>query len=188
MVKPGVATVEIDAAIEDFYRRHNAGPLFKYYPNSTESGPAFPAVACISINREVVHGIPGRRKLVEGDIVSVDTGCKFNGWCGDAAGRRCPVEKVTPEIQRLLDVTRDVLNLAIHQRMGEQQQWSEVAEEMQTFVRKAGKSVVEDIGRTASAAPCMKIPRCPTSSNAVTAGEKMTSASCPEGSLPSSRW
>ena len=62
LVKPGVSTVEIDAAIEDFYRRHNAEPLFKFYPNSTEGGPPFPAVTCISINREVVHGIPGKTK------------------------------------------------------------------------------------------------------------------------------
>jgi methionyl aminopeptidase len=151
MTKPGVATIEIDQAIEDFYRRHNAEPLFKFYPNSTDGGPPFPNVTCISINREVVHGIPGRRKLVEGDIVSIDTGCKYNGWCGDAAAT-LPVGKVSPEVRRLLDVTRDVLHLAI-QRMGQRRWWSEVAEEMQTFVRKAGFSVVEDfvghgIGRT----------------------------------------
>ena len=142
MVKPGVATIEIDAAIEDFYRQHNAEPLFKFYPNSIEGGPPFPAVTCISINREVVHGIPSKRKLVEGDVVSVDTGCKYNGWCGDAAVT-LPVGKIDPEVQRLLDVTRDVLHLAIR-RMGERRWWSEVAEEMQTFVRKAGFSVVED--------------------------------------------
>ena len=85
LVMPGVATIEIDAAIEDFYRKHEAEPLFKFYPNSIEGGPPFPAVTCISINREVVHGIPGKRKLVEGDVVSIDTGCKYNGWCGDAA-------------------------------------------------------------------------------------------------------
>ena len=138
IVKPGVSTIEIDAAIEDFYRSHNAEPLFKYYPNSMEGGPPFPAVTCISVNREVVHGIPSKRKLVEGDVVSVDTGCKLNGWCGDAAVT-LPVGKIAPDVQRLLDVTRDVLHLAIR-RMGERRWWSEVAEEMQTFVRKAGFS------------------------------------------------
>ncbi len=142
MVAPGVATIEIDAAIEDFYRKHAAEPLFKFYPNSIEGGPPFPAVTCISINREVVHGIPGKRKLVEGDVVSVDTGCKYNGWCGDAAVT-LPVGKIDPEVQRLLDVTRDVLHLAVR-RMGERRWWSEVAEEMQNFVRKAGFTVVED--------------------------------------------
>ena len=99
-------------------------------------------MTCISVNREVVHGIPGKRKLVEGDIVSIDTGCKYNGWCGDAAVT-LPVGEIAPEVQRLLDVTRDVLHLAI-ERMGERRWWSEVAEEMETFVRKAGFSVVED--------------------------------------------
>ncbi len=151
MVRPGMATIEIDAAIEDYYRQRQAEPLFKFYPNTIEGGPPFPAVTCISINREVVHGIPGKRKLVEGDVVSVDTGCKLNGWCGDAAVT-LPVGKIAPEVQNLLDVTRDVLNLAI-KRMGERRWWSEVAEEMQTFVRKHGYSVVEDfvghgIGRT----------------------------------------
>ena len=63
-------------------------PLFKGVPGRVP----FPAVTCISVNEEVVHGIPGPRKLVEGDIVSIDTGCKLNGWCGDAAAtlRRRP--------------------------------------------------------------------------------------------------
>ena len=71
---PGVATQEIDAAIEEFFAAQQAEPLFKHYPNPTEGGPPFPAVTCISVNREVVHGIPGKRRLVEGDIVSIDTG------------------------------------------------------------------------------------------------------------------
>ena len=151
MVRPGMATIEIDAAIEDYYRQRQAEPLFKFYPNTIEGGPPFPAVTCISINREVVHGIPGKRKLVEGDVVSIDTGCKLNGWCGDAAATLA-VGKIHPEVQRLLDVTKGVLNLAI-ERMGQRRWWSEVAEEMQTYVRKAGFSVVEDfvghgIGRT----------------------------------------
>ncbi|MGD0898896.1 MAG: type I methionyl aminopeptidase, partial [Thermoguttaceae bacterium] len=111
-------------------------------PNPTEGGPPFPAVTCISINREVVHGIPGKRKLVEGDIVSIDTGCRLNGWCGDAAAT-LPVGRVDPQTMRLLDTTRDVLHLAID-RIGRRKWWSEVAEEMQKFVRAAGFSVVED--------------------------------------------
>ena len=78
LVRPGVETIEIDRAIEDLYRQHNAQPLFKGYP-----GPKvpFPAVTCISVNEQVVHGIPGRRVLREGDIVKLDTACKLNGWC-----------------------------------------------------------------------------------------------------------
>jgi methionyl aminopeptidase len=151
MVRPGVTTIEIDKAIEKFYAEHNAEPLFKNYPNSNEGAPPFPAVTCISINREVVHGIPCRRKLVEGEIVSIDTGCKLNGWCGDAAAT-FPVGRVSADVRRLLDVTRGVLQLSID-LMGKREWWSEVATEMQNFVRKAGFSVVEDfvghgIGRT----------------------------------------
>jgi methionyl aminopeptidase len=142
LVRPGVATAEIDLALERFYAESQAEPLFKFYPNSTEGGAPFPAVTCISINREVVHGIPGKRKLVEGDIVSIDTGCKLSGWCGDAA-TTFAVGAIPPRTQQLLDVTRGALHLAI-KLMGEKKWWSEVAEAMQNHVRVAGFSVVED--------------------------------------------
>jgi methionyl aminopeptidase len=137
MVKPGVTTGEIDAAIETFFVKQGAIPLFKGVPGNVP----FPAVTCISVNDEVVHGIPGKRVLREGDIVSIDTGCKFEGWCGDAAITH-PVGKVTPDVQRLLDVTRGVLMLAI-ELVGKKSKWSEVAAEMGKYVRDAGFAVVE---------------------------------------------
>jgi len=142
MVAPGAVTGEIDAAVERHYIENNAEPLFKNYPNAIEGAQPFPAVTCISINREVVHGIPGRRKLVEGDIVSIDTGCKLGGWCGDAAAT-FPVGRIGAREQQLVDVTRDVLHLAVS-LMGQCKWWSEVAAQMQEFVRNAGFSVVED--------------------------------------------
>ncbi|HEX6986660.1 MAG TPA: M24 family metallopeptidase, partial [Planctomycetaceae bacterium] len=69
MVRPGVTTGEIDAAVAALFARYEAEPLFLGVPCPTEGGPPFPAVTCISVNDEVVHGIPGRRKLAEGDIV-----------------------------------------------------------------------------------------------------------------------
>ena len=137
MVRPGVTTGELDAAIEKFFGQHGAIPLFKGVPGKVP----FPAVTCISVNEEVVHGIPGKRVLREGDIVSIDTGCKLEGWCGDSAVTH-PVGRVDPEVQRLLDVTSGVLNLAIEQ-MGKRNRWSEVASEMCTYVRDAGFAVVE---------------------------------------------
>ena len=142
MVHPGAITGDIDAAVERLFIENGAEPLFKNYPNSTEGAQPFPAVTCISLNREVVHGIPGKRKLVEGDIVSIDTGCKVGGWCGDAAVTY-PVGRVTPDAQKLIDVTRDALHLAVT-AMGKCKWWSEVAEQMQDFVRSAKFSVVED--------------------------------------------
>jgi methionyl aminopeptidase len=137
LVRPGITTSEIDAAVEEFFAAHQAIPLFKGVPGKVP----FPAVTCISVNEEVVHGIPGRRVLHEGDIVSVDTGCKFEGWCGDSAVT-VPVGNVDPEVQRLLDVTKGVLHLAID-LLGKRSRWSEVAAEMGSFVRDAGFSVVE---------------------------------------------
>ena len=137
MLGPGVTTGEIDAAVEEFFRRHDAEPLFKGVPGRVP----FPAVTCISINEEVVHGIPGPRKLVEGDIVSIDTGCRLHGWCGDAAVTH-PIGKVNGEVQRLLDVTQGVLDLAIT-LMASRSFWSQVAAEMEAYVKDNGFAVVE---------------------------------------------
>jgi methionyl aminopeptidase len=137
IVRPGVTTAEIDAVIDRFFAEHKAVPLFKGVPGTVP----FPATTCISINEEVVHGIPSSRKLVEGDIVSIDTGCKLNGWCGDAAATY-PVGRVTPEVRGLLDVTRNTLALAID-LMGRSSRWSQVAAEMEAYVRKHKFSVVE---------------------------------------------
>jgi methionyl aminopeptidase len=137
LVRPGATTGEIDAAIEKYFNEQKALPLFKGVPGKVP----FPAVTCISVNEEVVHGIPGKRVLREGDVISIDTGCKFEGWCGDSAVTHA-VGKIDAEVQRLLDVTSGVLELAI-ELMGKRSRWSEVASEMGTYVRDAGFAVVE---------------------------------------------
>ncbi|MFZ5829276.1 MAG: type I methionyl aminopeptidase [Planctomycetota bacterium] len=138
LVRPGVTTAEIDAAVDRYFAEHRAVPLFKGVP-----GPVpFPATCCISVNEEVVHGIPGPRVLKEGDIVSIDTGCKLDGWCGDAAATY-PCGRVSHEVDRLLEVTKATLQLAID-RIAGCSRWSDVAEEMERFVRDAGFSVVEN--------------------------------------------
>ncbi|HEY4760369.1 MAG TPA: type I methionyl aminopeptidase [Thermoguttaceae bacterium] len=143
IVRPGATTAEIDAEVARIFAQHNAQPLFLNFPNSTPGWPAFPAATCISLNEEVVHGIPSpKRKLVEGDIVSIDTGCKLNGWCGDAAVTY-PVGKIAPDIRLLLDVTQNVLFLAI-ELMSKRTRWSEVAVEMEKCVKEHKFSVVED--------------------------------------------
>ncbi len=137
MIQPGATTAQIDAVVERFFEEHQAVPLFKGVPGRVP----FPAVTCISVNEEVVHGIPGRRELAEGDIVSIDTGCKLNGWCGDAAYTHA-VGQIAPDVQKLLDVTRNVLDLAV-ELSGKRSLWSEVAAEMGTYVKDNGFSVVE---------------------------------------------
>ena len=137
LVKPGATTGEIDAAVERFFEEKHAEPLFRGVPGVVP----FPAVTCISVNEEVVHGIPGPRRLVEGDCVSIDTGCRVEGWCGDSAVTH-PVGQVEPRVEKLLAITKGVLDLAID-LMGKKRLWSEVAAEMETYVRDAGFSVVE---------------------------------------------
>jgi methionyl aminopeptidase len=138
MAKPGVKTADINAAVEAFYARHGAIPLFKGYP-----GPKvpFPAVTCLSLNEQVVHGIPGQRTLKEGDLLKVDTACKFNGWCADRA-ITLPIGAVRSERLRLLKVAEEVLQIAIVE-MGRRSWWREVALRMQRHAEAQGFSVVE---------------------------------------------
>src|SRR5260370_41904628 len=82
MAKPGVRTIEIDRAVEDYFQRHNAVPLFKGYPGQKVP---FPASTCLSVNEQVVHGIPGQRVLRDGDLCKIDTACTLNGWRADSA-------------------------------------------------------------------------------------------------------
>ena len=98
MVRPGVTTREIDSAVEHFIRQQGAVPSFLNYNG-------FPASACISINDEVIHGIPGDRVLQDGDIVSVDVGAYVDGFHGDCAATFA-CGSISPEAQRLIDVTR----------------------------------------------------------------------------------
>lgn len=138
LVRPGITTGEIDAAIESYFAEKGAVPLFKGVPGKVP----FPAVTCISVNEEIVHGIPGPRQLVEGDVVSIDTGCRLDGWCGDSAVTY-PVGRIAADRQRLLDVTKGTLDLAI-ELMAVKRRWSDVAAEMEAYVRDHGFYVVEN--------------------------------------------
>jgi methionyl aminopeptidase len=141
MATPGVTTAELDEAVQAIFKEHDATPLFLGYPSSTKGKPNFPAVICSSINQVVVHGIPNRRPLVEGDIVSIDTGCKVNGWCGDSA-ITLAIGEVSPLAQRLIETTEATLGLAIR-AMGRCQYWSEVAGLMEQYVKSQGFHVIE---------------------------------------------
>ncbi len=147
LAKPGTKTIEIDQAVEAFYAKHGAIPLFKGYPGKTP----FPAVTCLSLNEQVVHGIPGQRALKEGDLLKVDTACRLNGWCADRA-ITIPIGTVSPEKARLLKVGEETLKIAID-LLGKRKWWTEVASAMQKHVEQAGFSVVtayvgHGIGRT----------------------------------------
>ncbi|HWQ50624.1 MAG TPA: type I methionyl aminopeptidase [Terriglobales bacterium] len=97
-VKPGVTTGELDRLIQSHIEKAGAIPSFLGYGG-------FPAAACISINDVVIHGIPGRRRLAEGDIVSIDVGARYHGYHGDCAAT-FPVGEVSQEARKLIEVTR----------------------------------------------------------------------------------
>ena len=98
-VRPGVTTLELDRIAEKYIRSQGCVPSFKNYGG-------FPGSVCISINSEIIHGIPGKRVLKDGDIVSFDVGACYKGYHGDAA-RTVGVGKISDEAQRLIDVTRE---------------------------------------------------------------------------------
>ncbi|MBI2863451.1 MAG: type I methionyl aminopeptidase [Chloroflexi bacterium] len=100
-IRPGVVLSELDALTNKVIGQHNAKPSFKGYRG-------FPASICVSVNEEVVHGIPGKRRLQQGDIVSLDIGAIYRGWQGDAA-MTVGVGKISGEAQRLIDATRGAL-------------------------------------------------------------------------------
>jgi methionyl aminopeptidase len=141
MAVPGVTTADMDEAVAAIFREHGAIPLFKGYPCSTKGKPPFPAVICASVNEQVVHGIPNRRPLVEGDIVSIDTGCRLNGWCGDSAVTLA-IGTPSAEHAKLLEVTQETLGLSIR-AMERCRYWSEVAILMEKFVKSQKMAVIE---------------------------------------------
>lgn len=135
MVRPGVTTQEIDNAVEHFIRKQGAKPSFLHYNG-------FPASACISVNDEIIHGIPGRRVLAEGDIVSVDVGAYIGGFHGDCAAT-FPCGTVAPEAQSLIDVTRQSFFEGIrHAREG--CRLLDISAAIQAYVESHGYSVVRE--------------------------------------------
>lgn len=134
-VQPGVTTGELDALAESLIRKAGGIPTFKGY-----SG--FPASICASVNEEVVHGIPGKRKLQEGDVIAIDLGVTYKGFVGDTAYTH-PVGKISAEAQKLLDVTRVSLEKAIEQcypgkRLGD------IGHAVQSYAEAHGLGVVRD--------------------------------------------
>ncbi|HSF88852.1 MAG TPA: type I methionyl aminopeptidase [Saprospiraceae bacterium] len=110
-IKPGITGLRLDEIAEAFIRDHGAEPAFKGYPGSLSD---FPASLCISFNEVIVHGIPDKTEVKEGDVVSVDCGVKMNGYFGDAAFTFA-VGEIHPEVLDLLVTTRECLDLAIQQ-------------------------------------------------------------------------
>ena len=149
MVKPGVTTQQIDKAVFHFIREQGAIPSFLHYNG-------YPASVCISVNDEIIHGIPGKRVLREGDIVSVDVGAYIVGYHGDCAGTY-PCGQVSDEALRLIRVTQDSFFEGL-KFAREGYRLSDISHAVQTFVEANGYSVVREyvghgIGRNMHEAP-----------------------------------
>ena len=137
-VRPGVTTGELDRLAETHIRDHGGTPSFLGYGD-----PPFPATICASVNDEVVHGIPGSRVLVEGDVVSIDCGAIVEGWHGDAA-ITVPVGEVAPELLELIRVTEEALwrGMAVARLGG---RVTDISHAVEGYVRSQGRyGILED--------------------------------------------
>jgi methionyl aminopeptidase len=137
----GVSTLELDELARQELDHVGAVALSKNYP-TYKPGEGFPGHTCISVNDEVVHGIPGRRTLKEGDVVTLDLALSLNGYCVDTA-RTVPVGNVSKVAGRLLEVTKQTLEIAV-QNIRPGKKWSEIARLMQYNVERHGFSVVRE--------------------------------------------
>ena len=135
MVRPGVTTRQLDAAAEDMILQGGARPAFKGYRG-------FPASVCASVNNQIVHGIPNDQPLREGDILSLDVGVYYKGFYGDSAWTFC-VGEVSPELRKLLDVTRESLYRGIEQVVVGNR-ISDISHGIQKYVEAYGFSVVRE--------------------------------------------
>ncbi|EQF00858.1 type I methionyl aminopeptidase, partial [Clostridioides difficile] len=135
-ISPGISTLELDKIAEENIRKYNAEPSFKGYGG-------FPGSICASINREVVHGIPGETILQEGDIVSLDIGAYYKGYHGDSA-KTHGVGMISEEDRKLIEVTRESFYEGIKfAKLG--YRLSDISHAVQTHVEKHGFSVVRDL-------------------------------------------
>jgi methionyl aminopeptidase len=137
LLQPGVTTADLNAAAEEVLRKHGA-----YSPFLNYGHPPFPGSICSSVNEELVHGIPGNRKLKEGDIISVDCGSVVEGFVGDAAFT-AGVGEISPEASRLIEMTKQALFVGIAM-MRPGNKTGDVSAAIQQFVEAQGYQVVRE--------------------------------------------
>ena len=152
IIRPGVTTADLNAAAEEVLKKHGCYSPFKDYP-----GPyPYPASTCVSVNEELVHGIPGNRKLKEGDIVSVDCGTVYEGFVGDSTFS-APVGEISPKAKKLLQVTEKALAIGID-KMVKGNTTGDIGAAIQKYVEGQGFQVVREytghgVGRHMHEAP-----------------------------------
>jgi len=138
MIRPGVSTVDLNAAAEEVLKKHGCYSPFKGY-----SQPPYPASICTSVNEELVHGIPSKKRILrEGDIISVDCGTVYEGFVADSA-KTFPVGKISEEAQRLMDITEGALVAAIDKmRVGNRT--GDISAAIQTYVESRSLHVTRE--------------------------------------------
>ena len=135
-IAPGITTLKLDKIAEEFIRDHGAVPGFLGYGG-------FPNTLCVSVNEQIVHGIPSNYELKDGDIVSIDCGTVKNGFNGDSAYTFC-VGEVAYDVRRLLKTTKESLYLGIEQAV-EGKRVGDISNAVQTYCEKKGYSVVREL-------------------------------------------
>jgi methionyl aminopeptidase len=141
-IRPGLTTAELDRKAAEVLRKHGATSPFYNYPNHDKGKRAFPGQICASVNEELVHGVPGRRVLKDGDIIKIDCGAVYQGWIADSAWT-FPVGAVSPQARKLLEVTEGALYASIQAaRAG--RRTGDMAHALQHYVEVRGFNVVRE--------------------------------------------
>jgi methionyl aminopeptidase len=143
-IKPGLTLYELDQLAEKYLRSQGATPLYKGYRGNPPSHPPFPGVICTSVNEEICHGLPNGRVLQEGDIVGIDIGLRYNGYCGDAC-LTYGVGTISAEAERLLSVARECLRVGI-QAAQAGQPLNNIGRAIEAYARSQNVFVVREWG------------------------------------------
>ena len=155
-IRPGIRLYDLDKMVEEHLMRRNAAPLYKGYRGTPPSHPPFPGVICASINQEICHGLPDQRILEEGDIVGIDIGLRYRGYCGDACVTY-GVGQISAEAERLLAVAKEALWVGIRAaRFGNH--LNDIGMDIENYADSQSVSVVREwgghgVGRSLHEAP-----------------------------------
>src|SRR5215210_8508922 len=154
-VRAGARLDRLDRIVEEFVRSEGSGPTYKGYRPSP-AVPPFPATICTAVNEEIVHGIPGPRKLGEGDIVGIDVGATLGGWVGDTC-YTYPVGDPPPRATRLLGVARQCLEAGIAE-VAPGKHFGDVGAAIQELAEHHGFGVVRELGGHGVGHDCTRSP------------------------------
>ena len=143
-IKPGVSLRELDELSENYLKKQGATTLYKGYRGNPPEHPPFPGVICASVNHEICHGLPDERLLQEGDIVGIDIGLRYKGYCGDACVT-FGVGQISPQAQQLLDIARKCLHIGIEAAQPNHH-LNDIGRAIETYATRHGMSVVHEWG------------------------------------------